>query len=152
MSTNGIFSTKNNWSGSGTNATNASPIRIGAMDSINGYRPLNGLLDELAVWDDYLSDAQIKTLYSVPATLTASNEVYTVSAISSLWALHSTSNTTPAVLVGKRTWKYTATLPAGHTVGDAWLNPTTQKAYIQLGASTGLEGVPPSAGTRIRFY
>lgn len=152
MSTNGIFSTKNNWSGSGTNATNASPIRIGAMDSINGYRPLNGLLDELAVWDDYLPDAQIKTLYSVPATLTASNEVYTVSTISSLWTLHNTSNTTSTVLVGKRTWKYTPTLPAGHAAGDAWLDPTTQKAYIQLGAATGLEGLPPPAGTRIRFY
>lgn len=152
ISTNAAFSTYNNWSGSGTISTNASPIRIGAMDSVNGYRPLNGQLDELAVWDDYLSDAQIKTLYSVPTTLTASNEVYTVSAISSLWALHSTSNAAPTVLVGKRTWKYTASLPAGHTAGEAWLNPTTQKAYIQLGASTGLEGLPPPAGTRIRFY
>ena len=152
VSTNGIFSAKNNWSGSGTTATNASSLRIGAMDSVNGYRPLNGLLDELAVWDEYLSDAQVKTLYSVPTNLTTSNEVYTVSAIASLWALHSTSNTTPTVVVGKRTWKYAATLPAGHTAGESWLNSATQKAYIQLGASTGLEGLPPPPGTLIRVY
>lgn len=152
IATNGFVSTYNNWSGSGLAATNASPIRIGAMDSVNGYRPLNGLLDELAVWDEYLPDAQVKTLYRIPATLTTSNEVYTVAAISSLWSLHSTSNSTPTVLVGKRTWRYAAVLPAGHTAGEVWLNPTTQKAYIQLGAATGLEGLPPPEGTRIRLY
>lgn len=123
--------------------TNSQTIRLGNVDGT--YLPVNGRMDDVALWDANLSAGKIRSLVTVPALLSG----YNAGAMNKLFALFDAANPASTVGIDKLTWRYSASLPAGHSAGDAWTGG--ERYYIQLNASGGGVFHKPS-GTLISVY
>lgn len=143
--------TQSNYSGSGAFVYAPLTTVFGAVNgnADEGWRsPVNGLLDDVAFWNEDVSDGKIKSLSTVHPLF----PTYDTGVMDRLWRLHDSGNVESEIILGKYRWKYTEVLPAGYSAGDVWIQQGSQKAYIQLTAQTGLVGIPPPAGTMLKLY
>lgn len=143
--------TQSGYSGSGSFVYNPLATIFGAAggNADEGWRsPVNGLLDDVAVWNEELSDAKIKSLSTAHVLFPA----YNAGTMNRLWSLHDSANAETEIVLDKYTWRYSTALPSGHSAGDVWLQQGSEKGYIQLTEQTGLVGNPPPAGTVLKLY
>lgn len=114
--------------------TSADTIRVGALTPTN-IMPVNGALDDLAIWDGHLASGKTLALSTAPAVWSG----YDAGVMDQLFTLYDAANPATTVQIGNLTWRYEASLPGGHNDGDSWMDG---QAYIQISGTTGLRGTP----------
>jgi hypothetical protein len=96
-----------------------------------------GGLDDLSVWDQTLSAAQIKAVYNIPGLLAS----YDAAHMSTLFGVFDTGT---AALVDGQIWVRASGL-SGHAAGDAWT--ADGQYYVQLdGSGAGVRTIARMAG------
>jgi hypothetical protein len=97
-----------------------------------------GSMADIGIWDGVLSNAQAAAIYNTPVLfgLGTTNQ-YGLGTMSHLFSIYAAQTGTYAV--GGQTWQYDASVPGGHTAGQAWTTGGTY--YVQLGTSDGVETV-----------
>lgn len=124
---------------------NVQTIFMGNLDS--QYLPVNGQLDDVALFDTQLTAGKIRALSTAPGVVLGLN----LGIMNQLFNLYDDAAGTTTVALGNKlqTWKY-ATGFTGHASGDTWTD-STGVVYIQLdAANTGVKYVP--YGTVISLF
>ena len=114
------------------NLNTADAIRIGNLDGT--YLPLHGTVDEVGIWNNQLTAAEIRSLDKAPAVLSG----YSADKLQSLFALYDAASPTGTQTIGGVQWAYASNL-TGHSAGDVW--QVGSQYFIQLDAfGTGVAG------------
>jgi hypothetical protein len=111
---------------------------------------LKGLEDDIAIWNNTLTDGQAKALYNTPVLFGLGvNNQYGAGTMNSLFTLYGQGASGTPVPVGSLTWQYMAPGTTGHNAGDAWT--VGGNYYVQLGTDgSGVEATTiPEPGTLI---
>lgn len=117
------FAAVNGWS----NATATTAFEIGRMDAFD-----QATLDELALWNEAVSPAKIRSLYTVPTAIFLD---YNLADLRAVWSVFDGGPGSSGPVKGT-TWSHTSSLPGSTTLGDAYLSGGSM--YIVLGNGTGV--------------
>ncbi len=122
------------WTGTGPAVNNGNAIRLGNSDL---YNPLDGRLDDVAIWDTYLTQGKIRSLSTAADYLG-----YDAGDMNTLFTVFDTQNTSGVKVNGLR-WFYTDTL-TGHSDGDTW-GDVSYFNFVQFGTGVGVYSIPEPA-------
>lgn len=114
-------------------ADTAGALRLGAYDN-NGGESFNGMLDDLAIWNETLSDGKAIALYGLGMSALG----YTAGEASQLFAVFDAGN--GAVTTGGQTWVHASGLAGAE--GDVLDYGHSLYAVILDGAGNGLVSTP----------
>ena len=116
--------------------TNYNPIEIGNVDGT--YLPINGKLDDVALFDTILSAGKVRALVTAPGVVSGFN----VGVMNQLFSLYDAAGGSTTITNGikRQTWSYATNLTS-HVAGDSWTN-TTGGIFIQFGSNTGVKHLP----------
>ncbi len=115
----------NTTSWSTNNSTAA--FEMGRMDAFD-----QATLDELALWNEAVDPAKIRSIYTVPVGL---NVDYNLADLRALWGVFDGTGSSNAVVKGAP-WTYAASVPGSVTPGDAYVSGGAM--YLVLGPGTGV--------------
>lgn len=119
------FATAGGWS----NVTATTIFEMGRMDAFD-----QATLDDLALWNEAVAPAKVRSLYTVPASLGLD---YNLADMRTLWSTFDAGAGGPTNTVKGLGWSYTTSFPGSTTQGDAYLNGGT--LYLVLGAGAGVK-------------
>ncbi len=134
-------------SGAGWTGTNSSlPLALGTLypyaapwAGVASYS-LDGKLDDVAIWNDALDGAKIKSIYNVPTTLGLS---YDLADMMQLWSIYDDGSGGFGIVDGMPWW-YTDELPGTPAApGGAYFHDDIM--YVVLGSGVGLRTPEPSS-------
>lgn len=117
----------------GSGFSNTRPLYIAGRNNTAEYI---GLLDDVAVWNERLSQGQSRSIYTVSQNLGLD---YDIADMSDLWDIHA-GGPGGSGLVDGTAWEYTTALPGSTTLGDAYTQGPTM--YVVLGNGSGVASVP----------
>lgn len=112
-----------NWP-AGTTTAN---LEMGRMDSFD-----DAGLDDVALFNEGLSLAKARSLYTVPTSLALD---YDLAKMRQLWAIFDAGAGSSGMVDGVN-WTYTSSLPGSTAAGDAYISGT--KWYVVLGTGAGV--------------
>jgi fibronectin-binding autotransporter adhesin len=108
-------------------ATTTRNFEMGTMDQYD-----DAALDELALWNEPVSPAKIRSIYTVPTSLGID---YNLADLRTLWGVFDGAGTSNATVKGS-SWSYASSLPGSTTLGNAYISGGSM--YVVLGAGTGV--------------
>jgi hypothetical protein len=122
---------------------NTSPVILGnrAQQATNGggESPLQGYLDDYAMWDTLLSPAQLRSIATAPSVIPGYN-AGVMNGLFTAWAAHTTS------VVGSLTWTYATGFDVtGKTPGDTWRDASGNYYLWLEGAGASATGLMAGA-------
>ena len=102
--------------GGGIATASTQTLRLGNVDG--SFLPVNGILDDVAVWDLMLSDGKMRAIYTTPTLLSGLG--YTAGIMDQLFNIFDSGN--GRLTVGSLIWSYKASgfSTSGRAVGDTW--------------------------------
>ncbi|HKQ36856.1 MAG TPA: autotransporter-associated beta strand repeat-containing protein [Verrucomicrobiae bacterium] len=115
------FAAVNGWS----NCTATTIFEIGRMDAFD-----QATLDDLALWNEAVTPAKIRSLYTVPVTL---NLDYNLADLRMLWSAFDSGS---SATVKGTTWSYAVGLSTSAALGDCYINAGNM--YVVLGTGVGV--------------
>lgn len=115
------FAAVNGWS----NCTATTAFEIGRMDAFD-----QATLDELALWNEAVAPARVRSLYTVPTSL---NLDYNLADLRVLWSVFDGGAGSSATVKGT-TWSYASGLTGA--AGDAYISGGNM--FVVLGTGTGV--------------
>jgi autotransporter-associated beta strand protein len=115
--------------------TTTAVLEFGRMDSFD-----NAGLDDFALFNEQISLAKVRSLYTLPNSLGLS---YDLATMRQLWNVFDGGPGSSGV-VGGATWSYTNSLPGSTTLGDSYLNGV--RWYVVLSNGVGVVAVATLLG------
>lgn len=102
----------------------------------NGTGEYVGQLDDIGLWNNPLTPAQARSIFTVPTTF---NLDYDLGDVMTLWTIYAMGGGGGGSIEGIP-WQYVSSLPGSPNPGDAFVYNNIM--YIALGSGTGLAAIP----------